>query len=276
MGSSPRLRGTRCHPQTHTAGQRIIPALAGNTSLRGSGYVSAGDHPRACGEHPASARHHCVNRGSSPRLRGTREHESVGVPHGGIIPALAGNTNSKPVVLPWLGDHPRACGEHDLLADWPYGTPGSSPRLRGTRLPPSGHFFRAGIIPALAGNTRRHDAPSYPARDHPRACGEHPSLLIRAMVCLGSSPRLRGTPRTGRSTNRSRGIIPALAGNTTSVDLERYPVGDHPRACGEHVFSRPWRRPGRGSSPRLRGTPRRPRGCARQRGIIPALAGNTL
>ena len=50
---------------------------------------------------------------------------------------------------------------------------GSSPRLRGTRLAGMTGPARAGIIPALAGNTSRVRILQRCSRDHPRACGEH-------------------------------------------------------------------------------------------------------
>ena len=70
-GSSPRMRGTL---DVECRGQRlhgIIPAHAGNTAV----VVNAGelrrDHPRACGEHSATAVPTNRRRGSSPRMRGT-------------------------------------------------------------------------------------------------------------------------------------------------------------------------------------------------------------
>ena len=92
VGSSPRLRGT-LQPGVyfiHIAG--IIPALAGNTWMRWAGQSVPRDHPRACGEHRAGDVPPRTCWGSSPRLRGTRAVNSIGVTIGGIIPALAGNT----------------------------------------------------------------------------------------------------------------------------------------------------------------------------------------
>ena len=51
---------------------------------------------------------------------------------------------------------------------------------------------------------------------------------------------------------------------------------DHPRACGEHFDPIGTRTPVGGSSPRLRGTQKRARARRQKRGIIPALAGNTV
>ena len=132
-----------------------------------------------------------------------------------------------------------------------------------------------GIIPALAGNTSSTAGCSAAERDHPRACGEHATNWCAATFVMGSSPRLRGTPRSVRGCAGRRGIIPALAGNTSSNRWTCRRAGDHPRACGEHtpVLSTPAHCPG--SSPRLRGTRERHRILFCAVGIIPALAGNT-
>ena len=131
-GSSPRLRGTsRPHARRCACPQ---------------------DHPRACGEHSFVPTFRNIRAGSSPRLRGTcareRERENLG----GIIPALAGNIQIGFTVHEIDGDHPRACGEHDLLSKRIAIQPGSSPRLRGTCVERVLDEFDEGIIPALAGN----------------------------------------------------------------------------------------------------------------------------
>ena len=72
------------------------------------------------------------------------------------------------------------------------------------------------------------------------------------------------------------GIIPALAGNTADALKVRDLRKDHPRACGEHFNKLPDSIKGAGSSPRLRGTHRPGDIVGEIKGIIPALAGNTL
>ena len=73
----------------------------------------------------------------------------------------------------------------------------------------------------------------------------------------------------------SVGIIPALAGNTTSILRSLSSYWDHPRACGEHIAHADCVEHIQGSSPRLRGTLPRTLGLQLGQGIIPALAGNT-
>ena len=192
------------------------------------------DHPRACGEHLCQMFPLSRWLGSSPRLRGTLEHLVDHVAHRGIIPALAGNT----LVTCWMRraawDHPRACGEHQLLCRLPRVGEGSSPRLRGTPGDWRNAFYGTGIIPALAGNTDEpHQAHGW-TRDHPRACGEHQKKEYGTGKPMGSSPRLRGTLHGLCAVPDGGGIIPALAGNTAlCLALDKH-HRDHPRACGEH------------------------------------------
>ena len=91
-GSSPRMRGTP-HPQRSApCGRGIIPAYAGNTRRSCSMWSHCWDHPRVCGEHRELENTVSVNRGSSPRMRGTLVGGGVGRAVCRIIPAYAGNT----------------------------------------------------------------------------------------------------------------------------------------------------------------------------------------
>ena len=204
---------------------------------------------------PFTSVHQCTC-GSSPRLRGTLLFSLFSSSPFGIIPALAGNTCGSGVVPPASWDHPRACGEHELTLFDNGVALGSSPRLRGTRKREVAAWRGVGIIPALAGNTRRRCRTGHRAWDHPRACGEHLASLDQQRFDRGSSPRLRGTQTLERVCASGRGIIPALAGNTDGLTLAGIAVP--------------------GSSPRLRGTLLRSGPATPPCGIIPALAGNTL
>ena len=134
------------------------------------------------------------------------------------------------------GDHPRACGVY--LAGRPV-------RDDGPRIIPA----RAGFTPPPHLRTRNR-------QDHPRACGVYRPTWCASTRWQGSSPRVRGLPRTLRERVHGDRIIPARAGFT-----RRYASGppcrpDHPRACGVYA--------GGGG-----GLDRGPR-------IIPARAGFTL
>ena len=152
---------------------------------------------------------------------------------------------------------------------------GSSPRMRGTPCTCTTGSPHIGIIPAYAGNTHSVvNTPDY-SGDHPRVCGEHPIATSVRSITLGSSPRMRGTPRIPRPVERGTGIIPAYAGNTRGVLCYYRGDGDHPRVCGEHVPVRGLARSIAGSSPRMRGTHVGDFLGGQVNGIIPAYAGNT-
>ena len=155
-----------------------------------------------------------------------------------IIPAHAGNSRIPSRWFTRTADHPRACGE--LLR------PGMAPG------------WLAGSSPAHAGNSSRDTR--------------------TGISSTGSSPRMRGTPRTriGERGERQIGSSPRMRGTRG----EHHPVSvvlrsDHPRACGELLPHPRVSQPPFGSSPRMRGTPI-PRGFRFGVGrIIPAHAGNS-
>ena len=70
-------------------------------------------------------------------------------------------------------------------------------------------------------------------------------------------------------------IIPALAGNTTSIRMACCWRPDHPRSRGEYHESAPALSPYPGSSPLSRGILHQLAGLRFINRIIPALAGNT-
>ncbi len=234
IGSSPRLRGTLFTETNDEEEPRIIPAPAGNTGNTRAVLPSDPDHPRACGEHNVPSLIEPIVAGSSPRLRGTRQTNRRKTTPRRIIPAPAGNTLHRGPVGRRPADHPRACGEHRSLGRPTAVSPGSSPRLRGTRIPGGLSNGKRRIIPAPAGNTGE-VAPRFSGRtDHPRACGEHAPRPRPAPPQGGSSPRLRGTRRPARQVFFLYRIIPAPAGNTAFKAASSKESPDHPRACGEH------------------------------------------
>ena len=135
----------------------------------------------------------------------------------GIIPAHAGNTAHRTDRRATNRDHPRACGEHDLIDISLAANDGSSPRMRGTLHHGQIRIAGTGIIPAHAGNTIGCLKTFRWTRDHPRACGEHSSWMFSCVVFAGSSPRMRGTRDNQRYRDVVEGIIPAHAGNTVNL-----------------------------------------------------------
>ena len=234
VGSSPRMRGTLAANSVTTEKLGIIPAHAGNTICVPLRWIAPRDHPRACGEHLLFLLASASSQGSSPRMRGTHVGRIRNKQMRGIIPAHAGNTAILKSCRLGIRDHPRACGEHEMLVIISDGAMGSSPRMRGTLFHLNHSPLLLGIIPAHAGNT--HGSTDHPERpwDHPRACGEHQGTEETLLKYVGSSPRMRGTPFTVEVDGLVMGIIPAHAGNTPPPFRLFFRCGDHPRACGEH------------------------------------------
>ena len=160
FGSSPLSRGIHRGRRRGRVLRGIIPALAGNTHIYTQGDPLWMDHPRSRGEYDALDITGGYRTGSSPLSRGIRRSPRTHPASHGIIPALAGNTPCLRPARTWTRDHPRSRGEY-FPKRWGHSSrAGSSPLSRGI---PAGGFCResaAGIIPALAGNTKK-DIPSH-------------------------------------------------------------------------------------------------------------------
>ena len=113
-GSSPRVRGTRSLLDRACDVCRFIPARAGNARPKTPFRPVTAVHPRACGERISASKNLFSTAGSSPRVRGTREHDMT-------------RRASQQV-------HPRACGERVYRDSQNFVARGSSPRVRGTQL----------------------------------------------------------------------------------------------------------------------------------------------
>ena len=192
LGSSPRMRGAQQDVAALRVAVGIIPAYAGSTGTSYRLPLCSGDHPRVCGEHSTIREAMRSGWGSSPRMRGALEGRELLVDVGGIIPAYAGSTATRPRASSPSRDHPRVCGEHLILALHRPCPLGSSPRMRGARVDVKRGGQRVGIIPAYAGSTRTVSGPTSTARDHPRVCGEHMAVYDELTIRSGSSPRMRG------------------------------------------------------------------------------------
>ena len=174
----------------------------------------APDHPRSRGEYAIIKAGQAGKQGSSPLSRGIPLDAYMSALRQGIIPALAGNTCDLLKMSTRCTDHPRSRGEYistSLAEDY---RAGSSPLSRGILRPRLLYQIPRGIIPALAGNTRRSFGSIRRLPDHPRSRGEYFQNPGRTSTSSGSSPLsrgIRGAPPPGTPPPR---IIPALAGNT--------------------------------------------------------------
>ena len=255
IGSSPRVRGTRCRRRGPSRRLRFIPACAGNSPPVALVAPNRPVHPRVCGELSAPLHGSASVHGSSPRVRGT-QYDSPGEGTGRrFIPACAGNSPRVAGSGRSAAVHPRVCGELTVTLSLTATAAGSSPRVRGT----PGHQHRCGgrgrFIPACAGNSRG-TRRRLPGRSvHPRVCGELAILAPGPNWPGGSSPRVRGTRRRCPVAVGYGRFIPACAGNSHTAAASEAHAG--------------------GSSPRVRGTLRVGRRAFQPPRFIPACAGNS-
>ncbi len=254
MGSSPRMRGSLRYFFRAYRKQGIIPAHAGLTLECRILLASRRDHPRACGAHMLSTICSMMQKGSSPRMRGSHYRNDRCLIREGIIPAHAGLTVLALLDQRHFRDHPRACGAHGDCDNAEAVGPGSSPRMRGSPPLKSLLILLLRIIPAHAGLTVLRMCNVWMRRDHPRACGAHWKHTEEVVNMEGSSPRMRGSPSCRRCQIRLAGIIPAHAGLTCRACRACGAARDHPRACGAHRASASWCAMEKGSSPRMRGS----------------------
>ena len=92
-------------------------------------------------------------------------------------------------------------------------TVGSSPRVRGTSWTHEMEVYLDRFIPARAGNIGIAGIRFFQFTVHPRACGEHLSIIGPWSPLIGSSPRVRGTSQGVFGAQGGLRFIPARAGN---------------------------------------------------------------
>ena len=94
---------------------RITPACAGKSVLDLLLMRTNGDHPRMCGEKNSGRIFAAIISGSPPHVRGKGTVFLLDKLEPGITPACAGKRRLVPLPLLFVGDHPRMCGEKDIL-----------------------------------------------------------------------------------------------------------------------------------------------------------------
>ena len=275
-GSSPRMRGKHEFDLPQHDQRRIIPAHAGQT-VRGFGRVEHGaDHPRACGANYQRASRSTMVFGSSPRMRGKHHQRGHGPATDRIIPAHAGQTAPSHWTRSRTADHPRACGANRITDTTMVNHEGSSPRMRGKLVDAPAELGVLRIIPAHAGQTCATSKDGSVGSDHPRACGANRVEFTDIELRYGSSPRMRGKPKSTSALTGLFRIIPAHAGQTLARGWCIVSRKDHPRACGANTSTIHIDVPKNGSSPRMRGKQLAKNLLPFPARIIPAHAGQTL
>ena len=110
----------------------------------------------------------------------------------GSPPAYAGKSRGPRKGSRCRQDHPRVCGEKEMLAQAGAIWVGSPPRMRGKVWPMSTPLSPVRITPAYAGKRTPYIPMSSTPRDHPRTCGEKIEYTGIHRVVLGSPPHMRG------------------------------------------------------------------------------------
>ena len=115
LGSPPQVRGKLNYYLARKLRERITPAGAGKT--RTSGELSAlyKDHPRRCGENGIRYMMKHTEMGSPPQVRGKHVGLSEIMFMKRITPAGAGKTEIGTETYGLFKDHPRRCGENDIV-----------------------------------------------------------------------------------------------------------------------------------------------------------------
>ena len=175
-GSPPRVRGKVRFPCFADRLPRITPACAGKSQPPLLHQKMDGDHPRVCGEKRERRGSGENIRGSPPRVRGKGIAPEIWSAMPRITPACAGKSIGVVFYHGCLWDHPRVCGEKDTKICIFRIRIGSPPRVRGKGNQKGDGTEMTRITPACAGKRSAAQSTGCGTRDHPRVCGEKPTI----------------------------------------------------------------------------------------------------
>ena len=175
--------------------------------------------------------------------------------------------------LPYVQDHPHACGDKYFCQVRHRHVVGSSPRVWGQVSASSSFNKYKGIIPTRVGTSGIVDMSHITHQDHPHACGDKYFCQVRHRHVVGSSPRVWGQVSASSSFNKYKGIIPTRVGTSGIVDMSHITHQDHPHACGDKTDDKTSTRTDNGSSPRVWGQERCSARIPPTAGIIPTRVG---
>jgi len=145
-----------------------------------------------CGEQSENSGQVYFLVGSPPRVRGAVISSKFAFRSIGITPACAGSRYPDKGIRQSIWDHPRVCGEQEMIQGKENRQFGSPPRVRGAALAERKLERAEGITPACAGSSIPSIPSSSPTQDHPRVCGEQSFPTAGLNTLPGSPPRVRG------------------------------------------------------------------------------------
>ena len=150
---------------------------------------------------------------------------------------------------------------------------GSPPHVRGKVIESICVCRHFGITPACAGKSESAPLVSMVFRDHPRMCGEKKPRMDSRRRKQGSPPHVRGKALLRECRYCAVRITPACAGKRFEKDPTEKGYKDHPRMCGEKLYTPCMIAPKVGSPPHVRGKEISDIETAKKMGITPACAG---
>ena len=154
-GSSPLTRGTQVSAELDLPRVRFIPAYAGNSPCHLLKRYRNSVHPRLRGELLSRRYFSVTGNGSSPLTRGTLDGRGADIALRRFIPAYAGNSTLKNLMLDAMTVHPRLRGELHISISWCGVLTGSSPLTRGTRGSENQENDKQTVHPRLRGELFR-------------------------------------------------------------------------------------------------------------------------
>ena len=206
-----------------------------------------------CGEKIRVASPRITQRGSPPRVRGKVAERCYTDCACGITPACAGKRTRRLQMRQDERDHPRVCGEKQLVLSAEVQKLGSPPRVRGKVNSMMMNKQGLRITPACAGKSSWARTPKTTHWDHPRVCGEKLTDYQLFYQKGGSPPRVRGKGACNQAVCPDNGITPACAGKSSFASFITHTLWDHPRVCGEKAAAAAPAHNQSGSPPRVRG-----------------------
>ena len=150
-----------------------------------------------------------------------------------ITPACAGKSI---LVIAWVQycrDHPRMCGEKNIVRKASFDPQGSPPHVRGKAFTHTLYHSIVGITPACAGKRPQVVQAFRLLQDHHRMCGEKGQRPPLRQQEAGSPPHVRGKVGCLLFRVTPNGITPACAGKRKRKPWTCRSRRDHPRMCGE-------------------------------------------
>ena len=292
-GLSPLARGNRLRRRGRRGAGGPIPACAGQPLDPGPAGSYCGAYPRLRGATVIRSPRCTTYTGLSPLARGNHHRAGQQLLLRGPIPACAGQptmmrarlVNSRPIpacagqpatalrlsVRTWA--YPRLRGATCQCCQASTCARGLSPLARGNLVLAPRLSWRAGPIPACAGQPTSRAGTSASSWAYPRLRGATISSSSAACSRVGLSPLARGNLVLAAADLARVGPIPACAGQPGPRGGQSRRRRAYPRLRGATSWLAPVSERPTGLSPLARGNLLAPRDEVRAPGPIPACAG---